>query len=276
MWLFRHLLWNSQNTGLQEKSKAVNELTVLFFPRWNPCQSADFLTESFVRYLNAFFKIFIPKSFSMRVHVITLKPSFITSSFELHCKLECYHLHKSLTWVFGIGLNRKRFQRKTLKRRGLNIELHGTTFSKFFHLLKVVYFYLLFPMIQIKFCYQKRMCKTKLILFLLSRYLFHFSIITSKVCCAFWPFRNPHWYLQNIGSENISNCLKSQFFKNFKDHKQNTDRPVFLFINSRLFLKSWFDSWRLRVWENLNVVKPSLKWYILNSEKKNHGLPGLF
>ena len=190
--------------------------------------------------------------------------------------MECYHLHKSLKWVFGIGLNRKRFQRKTLKRRGLNIELHGTTFSKFFHLLKVVYFYLLFPMIQIKFCYQKRMCKTKLILFLLSRYLFHFSIITSKVCCAFWPFRNPHWYLQNIGSENISNCLKSQFFKNFKDHKQNTDRPVFLFINSRLFLKSWFDSWRLRMWENLNVIKPSLKWYILNSEKKNHGLPGLF
>lgn len=183
--------------------------------------------------------------------------------------MECYHLHKSLKWVFGIGLNRKRFQRKTLKRRGLNIELHGTTFSKFFHLLKVVYFYLLFPMIRITFCYQKRMCKTKLILFLLSRYLFHFSIITSKVCCAFWRFRNPHWYLQKIGSENIRNCLKSQFFKNFKDNKQNTDRPVFLFINSRLFLKSWFDSWRWRMWENLNVVIPSLKWYILNSEKKS-------
>ena len=48
----------------------------------------------------------------------------------------------------------------------------------------------------------------------LSRHYFHFSIITSKQCCALWLFQNPHWHLEkNCSKSIVNNCQKINLLK---------------------------------------------------------------
>ena len=41
--------------------------------------------------------------------------------------------------------------------------------------------------------------------------LFHFSSITTRQCCALYPFRNPNWNLESLSSKNADICLNIHF-----------------------------------------------------------------
>ena len=127
-------------------------------------------------------------------------------------------------------INRKRSQKKILKRSGPDMKPCTTQCSIFVQLLilyfVVVYFssslilsfvsnnwnsllsslffgQILNHEVLLRECHKQSNAFLQMCESFLSRYFFSLFSKTSRQCCALWPFRNPQWYLEKTGLKTL-------------------------------------------------------------------------